>query len=87
MWIGESHWQYREVTGKYVGIPQTTPGVANKYGFSWSSYRANPEVQIEVGLRYIRDRYGSPCAAWSFWKAQGAWQDNKDPVQWWGGWY
>jgi len=87
MWIGESHWQYTEVTGKYVGIPQTTPGVANDYGFTWSAYRSTPEVQVEVGLRYIRDRYGSPCKAWAFWKAQGAWQDKSDPRQFWGGWY
>jgi len=87
MWIGESHWSYREVTGRYIGIPQTTVGVVNKYGYSESSYRANPEVQVEVGLKYIRDRYGSPCAAWAFWKRQGAWQDKNDPEQWWGGWY
>ena len=87
MWIGESHWQYREITGKYIGIPQTTIGVANDYGFTEAQYRGIPEVQVEVGLRYIRDRYGSPCKAWSFWKAQGAWQDSADPEQWWGGWY
>lgn len=87
MWIGESHWDYREVTGKYIGIPQTTVGVVNDYGFTESQYRSTPEIQVEVGLRYIKGRYGSPCAAWSFWKAQGAWQDSNDPTQWWGGWY
>ena len=87
MWIGESHWQYGEITGQYVGIPQTTIGVANDYGFTESAYRNTPEVQVEVGLKYIRDRYSTPCAAWKFWKAQGAWQDSQDPTQWWGGWY
>lgn len=87
MWIGESHWQYKEITGQYVGIPQTTIGVANDYGYSESAYRGTPEVQVEVGMRYIRDRYGSPCKAWAFWKAQGAWQDSQDSTQWWGGWY
>ena len=87
MWIGESHWQYGEITGQYVGIPQTTIGVANDYGFTEAAYRNTPEVQVEVGLKYIRDRYTTPCAAWKFWKAQGAWQDSQDPTQWWGGWY
>ncbi|CAB4947979.1 MAG: hypothetical protein F2842_06330 [Actinobacteria bacterium] len=87
MWIAESHWGFRESSGQYVGIPQTTVGVAEKYGFTWSAYRATPEIQVEVGLRYIRDRYGSPCKAWSFWRAQGARQDSTDPQQWWGGWY
>ena len=87
MWIGESHWGYRESTGQYYGIPQTSSGVAEKYGFTWTAYRATPEIQVEVGLRYIRDRYGSPCKAWAFWKAQGARQDSNDPRQWWGGWY
>jgi peptidoglycan hydrolase-like protein with peptidoglycan-binding domain len=87
MWIGESHWQYQEYTAPYLGIPQTTSGVANDYGYSWSTYASTPEVQVEVGLKYIRDRYGSPCKAWAFWKAQGAWQDSADPNQYWGGWY
>ena len=49
--------------------------------------RAEVDVQVTVGLRYIKERYGSPCAAWEFWKVQGAWQDFADPNQWWGGWY
>ena len=87
MWIGESHWDIHEETGPYIGIPQTTPGVVNDYGFSESQYRESADVQVTVGLRYIKERYGSPCAAWEFWKAQGAWQDSADPNQWWGGWY
>lgn len=87
MWVGESHWQRTEVTGRYLGIPQTTVGVIRDYGFTESEYRESAEVQIRVGLRYIDERYGSPCEAWSFWKAQGAWQDSADPEQWWGGWY
>lgn len=87
MWIGESHWQRTEETGPYIGIPQTTVGQIEDYGFTESEYRDSAEVQVRVGLRYIKERYGSPCAAWEFWKAQGAWQDSSDPSQWWGGWY
>lgn len=87
MWTGESHWDYREVTGRYIGIPQTTIGVVEGFGVSAAEYRSSAEAQVDVGLRYIDERYGSPCRAWAFWKAQGAWQDGSDPQQWWGGWY
>jgi len=30
---------------------------------------ADPHGQIDAGLRYIRSRYGSVCAAWDFWRA------------------
>lgn len=71
MWVKESDWDFREVTGKYRGIPQTTSGVIADYGFTTRQYMANPEVQVEVGFHYIRDRYGSPCRAWSFWQRHG----------------
>lgn len=40
----------------------------------------NPRIQGAAGARYIKDRYGSPTGAWSFWNAQNPhWYDN-------GGW-
>ena len=31
-------------------------------GADWAS---NPATQVRWGLGYIRDSYGSPCAAWA----------------------
>ncbi|GGV78398.1 hypothetical protein GCM10010294_47250 [Streptomyces griseoloalbus] len=31
----------------------------------------NPATQIEWGLDYMKDRYGSACDAWSFWQSNG----------------
>ena len=47
------------------GIPQSLPGdKMADYGADWYT---NPETQLEWGLHYIQDRYGSPCGAWGFW--------------------
>lgn len=32
---------------------------------------ADPTVQVDAGLVYISSRYGTPCAAWDFWKSNG----------------
>ena len=42
------------------GIPQ------NISGWSASYQPGNASQQITWGLDYIRGRYGTPCAAWSF---------------------
>ena len=53
----ESAWNYKAVNGSHYGIPQ---------GRSKYLRDALPEQQIQWGLKYIDNRYGSPCAAWSF---------------------
>jgi len=30
----------------------------------------NPQTQIRWGEDYIQSRYGSPCQAWTFWRAR-----------------
>ena len=42
------------------GIPQ------NINGWSANYQRGNARQQVAWGLFYIKGRYGSPCAAWSF---------------------
>ena len=37
-------------------------------GADWAT---NPATQIEWGLGYIADRYGSPCGAWGHSQANG----------------
>jgi len=58
----ESAWNYKAVgnlngSQKVYGIPQ---------GKSEYLKTALPEQQIQWGLRYIDNRYGSPCKAWEF---------------------
>jgi hypothetical protein len=53
----ESAWNPEAVNGSHYGIPQ---------GRSIYLKTALPEQQIQWGLKYIDNRYGSPCAAWSF---------------------
>ena len=53
----ESAWQSDAVNGSHYGIPQ---------GRSEYLKDALPEQQIQWGLKYIHNRYGTPCKAWEF---------------------
>jgi hypothetical protein len=53
----ESAWQSDAVNGSHYGIPQ---------GRSEYLRDALPEQQIQWGLKYIHNRYGTPCKAWEF---------------------
>ena len=68
LWTKESNWNYKAHNYKSGahGIPQALP--ANKMALISSDWRTNPVTQISWGLRYIEDRYSSPCAAWSKFK-------------------
>ena len=57
LYTKESNWRPDAVNGSHYGIPQ---------GRSIYLKTAMPEQQILWGLKYIDNRYGSPCAAWSF---------------------
>ena len=68
LWQAESRWNHRarnKRTGA-CGIPQAYP--CNKMSDSGKAYgvdyRSNPWPQIAWGLRYIDERYGTPCKAW-----------------------
>lgn len=84
LWTGESGWsQYADTrrsgldpanaTVFAYGIPQSRP--------DWKMPRAarpasqgghsDPQAQIGWGLRYIKGRYGDPCAALAFKRANG----------------
>ena len=67
----ESMWRVNATnpsSGAY-GIPQALPG--SKMASEGSDWRTNPATQIIWGIKYMKDRYGSPCAAWSFKRANG----------------
>ncbi|PZT74890.1 MULTISPECIES: aggregation-promoting factor C-terminal-like domain-containing protein [unclassified Streptomyces] len=53
-------------SGAY-GLVQALP--ASKMASAGSDWKTNPGTQIKWGLDYMNSRYGSPCAAWSFWQA------------------
>lgn len=69
LYMHESGWNPSAAnpsSGAY-GIPQALPG--DKMATSGADWQTNPATQLDWGLNYIQDRYGSPCGAWSFWEA------------------
>lgn len=68
LWTKESNWNYKAHNYKSGahGIPQALP--AKKMELISSDWRTNPVTQISWGLRYIDERYSSPCKAWSKFK-------------------
>ncbi len=69
--IRESMWDIDATnrgSGAY-GIPQALPG--SKMASVGSDWRTNPATQIIWAIGYMEDRYGSPCAAWTFKRAHG----------------
>ncbi|MFT3860835.1 transglycosylase SLT domain-containing protein [Micropruina sp.] len=72
IWTQESNWKWNAEnpsSGAY-GIPQSLPGT--KMASIADDWKTNPATQIKWGLKYIKDRYGTPCDAWGF-KAGHGW--------------
>ena len=68
LWTKESNWNYKarnKVSGAH-GIPQALP--ATKMEIVGTDWRTNPVTQISWGLKYIDERYDTPCKAWSKFK-------------------
>ena len=65
LWNRESGWSYdaENPSGAY-GIPQALPG--SKMATAGADWQTNPATQIKWGLGYIKDVYGTLCAAWNF---------------------
>ncbi|HIT75086.1 MAG TPA: hypothetical protein IAA98_05845, partial [Candidatus Avipropionibacterium avicola] len=64
--MSESRWVVDATnpsSGAY-GIPQSLPG--DKMASEGADWRTNPATQIKWGLKYVKERYGTPCSAWSF---------------------
>ncbi|MDQ4006703.1 MAG: lytic transglycosylase domain-containing protein [Actinomycetota bacterium] len=66
LWVSESDWKVHATnpTSGAYGIPQSLP--AEKMASAGSDWRTNPATQIEWGLWYIDQSYGTPCSAWEF---------------------
>ena len=71
LYVGESGWDVHadNPTSSAYGIPQALPG--SKMASAGPNWESNPVTQISWGLGYIRDRYGSPCGAWSHSESHG----------------
>ncbi|MEV6346929.1 lytic transglycosylase domain-containing protein [Actinoplanes sp. NPDC051851] len=68
----ESGWNYRATnrsSGAY-GIPQALPG--SKMSSAGADWKTSPATQIKWGLGYIKDRYDTPCKAWSHSESVGS---------------
>ena len=66
LWEKESNWNYKaQNQSGAVGIPQL------KGGKNVPNFMTDYRVQIEHGLAYIKNRYGTPTAAWNFHKKNG----------------
>jgi hypothetical protein len=64
LWTRESSWNihaFNPYSGAY-GIPQAVPG--SKMAAAGPHWRSSARTQILWGLRYIKQRYGSPEGAW-----------------------
>jgi hypothetical protein len=65
LWRRESGWNElaRNPSSGAYGIPQALPG--DKMAVEGADWRTNPFTQIRWGQSYIKQRYGTPCGAWS----------------------
>jgi hypothetical protein len=71
LWNRESGWLYdaeNPSSGAY-GIPQALPG--DKMASAGADWQTDPATQIEWGLGYISQTYGTPCNAYDFDVANG----------------
>ena len=71
IWTQESGWNVHadNPTSSAYGIPQALPG--SKMASAGPNWPDNAETQIRWGLGYLKARYGSACAAWSFKQSHG----------------
>lgn len=72
LWTRESGWNVHAMNpySGAAGIPQAVPG--SKMASAGPDWRNDARTQIRWGLRYIRDRYGSPRQAWDH-EASAGW--------------
>lgn len=65
LWNRESHWGFHSANrrGGTYGIPQTNKRTIAAFGTTFVTYMRTPELQVQVGAKYVNYRYGSPCSA------------------------
>ena len=70
IWSQESGWNIHADNPTLLGVRHPAGAARLQDGLRRPDWANNPETQIRWGLGYIKRRYGSACAAWSF--KQGA---------------
>ena len=71
LWERESNWNpnaHNKSSGAH-GICQSLP--ASKMASEGADYMTNGKTQIRWGLKYIKNRYGTPASAWSHSQQKG----------------
>ena len=71
LWERESNWNpnaHNKSSGAH-GIPQSLP--ASKMASEGDDYYTNGKTQIKWGLKYIKNRYGTPSNAWAHSQQKG----------------
>lgn len=70
LWERESEWDPNSHNGSSGahGIPQSLP--ASRMASEGADYYTNGYTQIRWGLKYIKERYGSPANAWSHFQSK-----------------
>ena len=71
LWTRESRWRVdaeNKSSGAY-GIPQALPG--SKMKSAGDDWQTNFKTQIDWGISYIKNRYGTPCGAWDHSQRKG----------------
>jgi len=75
LWNAESSWRIRASGGggKFLGIPQLSRSNVQESGISIALFRSTPELQVQLGAKYIKYRpgYGTPCKALKHFKKHG----------------
>lgn len=66
LWNKESNWNMYATNKSCYGIPQACPG--SKMG---GDYKTNYKTQISWGIKYIKQRYGTPTEAWKHSQKKG----------------
>lgn len=71
LWEKESKWNpnARNKSSRAYGIPQALPG--SKMASEGADWQTNYKTQIRWGLKYIKQRYGTPTAAWNSFLKKG----------------
>jgi len=86
LWMKESGWndKARNPSSGAYGIPQANPAPGSGHKVALDpKWQNSPRAQIEWGLNYIAQRYGTPKRAWSHhlaknWYDRGAWEIPHD---------
>lgn len=73
IWQAESSWRIAAVGagGLYLGIPQLNRPAVIASGVSIKTYSSSVELQVQLGAKYVKYRYGNPCDALAHKKAKG----------------